>query len=348
MRLLHTVNSLRADHGGPSRSVPALVDALVIEGVEVRLRVTDQAGLVSAPLGVDIVHDHGLWLPSNHAAARAAWRSGVPLVISPRGMLGPWALAHRRWKKRVAWVLYQRRDLSSTAAVHATSAAEAEAARAAGIHVPIAVIPNGVDIPKALPPRHYRDIRRALFLSRLHPVKGLPMLIEAWARIRPAGWELVLAGPDEDGHRAEIEALIDETGLFGEISFLGPVSDDDKWALYRTANLFVLPTHSENFGLVIAEALAAGVPVLTTTGAPWRVLETEQCGWWTVPTVDAIAGALAAATELAPEALNVMGKRGHALVERDYSWTRVAVQMKELYTWLLGRGERPNTLTEDL
>ena len=340
MRVVHVLNSAHASHGGPSRTVPALVAALVACGVDASLHVTDRDGRLPDPLAADIVHDHGVWLPSNHAAAQAARKAGIPFVVTPRGMLEPWALAHRQWKKRAAWALYQRRDLLGAALVHATSEAEAAAVRATGVRTPVAVLRNGVVVPADVA-RTRGPLRRALFLSRIHPKKGLPMLIEAWTAVQPEGWELVIAGHDEAGHRAKVEALVQRVGLAGVVRFLDPVADADKWALYRTADLFVLPTYSENFGLVVAEALAAGVPVLTTTGAPWRVLQDERLGWWVGPTVDALATALSEATSHPARTLEEMGMRGRALVARDYGWAGVATQMKCVYDWLLTGGDLP-------
>lgn len=334
--IAHIVASTDARQGGLGRSVPALVRALNRSDIPSHLTVN--------PPGkgaVRLVHVHGLWLPLHHAAARDARRAGVPLVVSARGMLEPWALAHRRWKKRIAWAVYQRRDLRHAAVLHATSEAEAISIRRLGLKRPVAIVPNGVDIPAVLPMRERGDRRRALLLSRLHPVKGIPLLIDAWARVRPVGWDLLIAGPDEDGYRATLEALVRAAGLSASITFAGPIADADKWALYRAADLFVLPTHSENFGLVVAEALGAGLPVLTTTGAPWKELETHRCGWWTDVSADAIAEALRAATETSRDDLDAMGARGHALVLDRYGWDDVARQMKAVYEWIGSRGDRP-------
>jgi glycosyltransferase involved in cell wall biosynthesis len=294
-----------------------------------------------------VLHDHGLWLPTNHAVARAGARAGAPRVVSVRGMLSEWALQAGGVKKKVAWWAYQRQDLQRASALHATSEDEVRHIRDAGLRPPVALVPNGVALP-ATSATHGADgaPRRALFLSRLHPVKGLEHLVRAWAQVRPPGWELVLAGPDDGGHRSVVEALVRELGVADATRFTGPVGDDAKWDLYRSADLFVLPTFSENFGIVVAEALAAGVPVITTTGAPWQELEARDCGWWVEIGVEPLAQALAEATSLAPERRRAMGHRGRALVEERYSWGHVAEQMHAVYAWLLGQGPRPDCVVD--
>ena len=376
LRVLHTTASLDADHGGPPRTISAVAEHLGRLGLDVGVLALAQTGSAStvqpdpaaastlfvapgrAParrfrqaIGAwrpELVHDHGLWLPTNHAAARAAHAAGVPFVASARGMLEPWARNHGRLKKSVAWWAYQRRDLASAALLHATAPSEAESLRAAGLRVPIAVVPNGVEVPPEAPPAPRSGARRALFLSRVHPKKGLPMLLDAWAALAPEGWELVLAGPDEGGHRAELDAQARRLGLGGAVTFAGPVADGDKWALYRSADLFVLPTHSENFGVVVAEALASGVPVLTTTGAPWAELVSHQCGWWVDPEPRAIREALAAALGASDAEREAMGERGRALVEAVYGWPGIAARMAEAYAWTLGRRpSRPDCVHVD-
>jgi glycosyltransferase involved in cell wall biosynthesis len=258
-------------------------------------------------------------------------------------MLTPWALRHHRWKKRLAWHTYQKWVLRQAALFHVTSQEEVDALRNLGLDQPAAVIPNGVPLPE-LPQAEAQQStqKQALFLSRLHPKKGLPMLLKAWAKVRPEGWCLNLVGPSENGHRAELEAQARRLGLEDQVHFVGPVSDDEKWDVYRRADLFVLPTHSENFGIVVTEALAAGIPVLTTTGAPWGDLQTHDCGWWVEPDVDALADALADAVARGPEARAAMGRRGRRLVQARYSWEGVAAQMRDAYQWVLERGAPPD------
>ena len=362
--VVQTTDSLDASQGGPPRTISALATGLSQLGARVRVVAFGEGvgvvtpgsecevtfvprgrgaakGFRDATLRGDpmIVHDHGLWLASNRASAAAATGAGIPRVVSTRGMLEPWARNHHRWRKSAAWHAFQRRHLQRAAVLHATADAEADSLRAIGLTQPIAVIPNGVSLPTATA-THSGAPRRALFLSRVHPKKGLPLLLDAWADVRPAGWELVIAGPDESGHRAELEAQVARLGL-DAVRFVGSVPDDQKWALYRSAHLFVLPTYSENFGVVVAEALASGVPVLTTTGAPWEEIESHGSGWWVDPSARPVRDALADAVSRTDGERRAMGLRGRALVAARYDWGAIAAQMLEVYEWALGRRPLP-------
>lgn len=382
VRVIHTVRSTRDDHGGTSRSVPALCDALATAGAEVHLmttrpgigdgaprpilpkradadailrpdgwrgvltdsmvfrkRLEDAVGLS----GADILHDHGLWLGSNWAAHRVALRTRTPFVLSPRGMVMSPGLRYRRTKKRIALFLYQRRILEAVNLFHVTSNAEAEAVRTLGLTQPCAVIPNAVELPREWEPiRGPR--RRLLFLSRVHPTKGLPMLFRAWARAAPKGWELVIAGPDQLGHRKELEHLAEELDIRDTVQLWGAVPDAEKWTLYRSADLFVLPTYSENFGTVVAESLASGVPVITTTAAPWQELNEQKCGWWVSPTEESLEDVLREAVSLSDGERREMGSRGRFLVANHYTWEATAEAMLAAYEWLLGGGGDPGMI----
>lgn len=247
-------------------------------------------------------------------------------------MLEPWAFRHKHAKKRIAWWLYQRRDLTQAQWHITTGETEARNLQHLGLGVPIATIPNGVDVPEKTPHRGGTESqgtlrnrqRTALFLGRIYPVKGLPLLVEAWARVRPNGWALRIAGPDEAGHRNRVEKAVSDAGLESVVSFTGPVEPHLRSSVFFDADLFVLPTHSENFGMAVAEALAHGLPVLTTTGAPWSMLLQAGCGWWVPPTVDGIADGLHRATSLDLETLQSMGEKGRCLVLKEFSWDRVA------------------------
>jgi glycosyltransferase involved in cell wall biosynthesis len=257
-------------------------------------------------------------------------------------MLEPWAFRYRRWKKLPVWLLWERRGLQSSAVLHATSEQEATNIRALGLRAPIAVIPNGVDVPDLPPPgNRAHEQRRAVFLSRIHPVKGILNLIEAWRQVRPHGWSLLIAGPDEANHLSSVQAAVRQAGLTPTVKFVGPVYRQQKQDLLNSADLFILPTFSENFGIVVAEALASAVPVITTKGAPWKCLETHGCGWWVDVGVPPLARALSEATQCSQTELRQMGLRGRHLVAEKFAWPPIALQMRAVYEWCLGGGPRP-------
>jgi glycosyltransferase involved in cell wall biosynthesis len=203
---------------------------------------------------------------------------------------------------------------------------------------------NSVTQPSTRNPQP--PLRTALFLGRIHPIKGLLDLIKAWVLVRPQGWRVAMAGGDENNHRAEVEAAIQALDLAADFSFLGPVAGDAKWSLYQQADLFVLPSHSENFGIVVAEALASSVPVITTRGTPWEDLVTHRCGWWTDNGPEPLAAALRDALNRTDEERHEMGRRGRQLVEQKYSWPGIAAQMHAVYRWVLGEGEKPECVAE--
>jgi glycosyltransferase involved in cell wall biosynthesis len=176
----------------------------------------------------------------------------------------------------------------------------------------------------------------------MHPKKGLEILLQAWARTEPAHplWRLSLIGPSDDRYVDELRAMSRALGLI-HVSFGEPVYGAAKWDAYRMADLFVLPSLNENFGLTVAEALAAGTPVIATSGTPWRRVETEGSGWQVDPTPDALAATLATAMAMPLQALRAMGIKGRAWMARDFSWNRVACDMGAVYSWLIGRAEPP-------
>ena len=353
MKVLLTATSLQPAYGGPAYSVSRLAIALNGAGVRIGLWTADQS-VTTTPLlppssrierltgsatqafrafGADVVHDNGMWLPHNHRFAKLALAHRIPRVVSTRGMLQPWAIGHKRWKKRLAWSMYQRRNLQRARHLHATSHAEAQHLSRLDLGVPIDVISNGVDIPAVH--RQLRDDARgtktALFLGRLYPVKGLPMLIEAWSRVRPAGWRLQIAGPDEAGHRAEIERAIAAAGIRDVIDVIGRLDGEAKLRALVEADLFVLPTHSESFGMAIAEALAHGLPVLTTTAAPWLSLPERGCGWIVEPSIDAIVAGLRESTSLDSATLHAMGAKGREWMAAAFTWDDVATRFLSVY-----------------
>jgi len=385
MLVTHVVAGLHPRFGGPSRTVVHLTEALANQpglnvalvaqshigdptvaaatervvrhmvesrsswALKLGLPVRDELDKMAQSRAPQLIHGHGIWLPVNHWTAHASRRHGVPLIIQPRGMLEPWALKHKAWKKQLAMVLFQRRDLQTARLFVATAESEYDSLRQAGVRQPVAVIPNGVEfqaIPAEKPQHDEATPKTALFLSRVHPKKGLLKLIDAWARVAPMGWRLKLAGPNEGGHLAEVMGLARQLGIEESVEYVGEVDGAEKAKLYVEADLFVLPTFSENFGVVVAEALAHGLPVITTRGAPWSDLQTYGCGWWVDIGVEPLVRALREAFELGDDERRGMGARGREYVQR-YNWDEIALQTIEVYRWVLGNGPKPPCVRTD-
>jgi len=377
LKVTHVIASLAAVHGGPSYSVPRLVDALQRHDVEAGiLSVVSGARPPDLPPGTRffpqslrdvpllkhfavsaalrrelmsaadegaILHGHGLWLKPNLDVAAAARRRRIPLVVSPRGMLSAEARSYSQARKALVWRFGQRAALEGAACLHATSTSEHDEIRAAGLRAPIAVIRNGIDLPILTdPPDEVITRTTVLSLGRIHPKKGLAALISAWAAVEPErpSWRLRIVGPDENGHAAELRELAARSGL-RRVTVEEPLYGDAKAAAFAGAGLFVLPSRNENFGLTVAEALAAGVPVIATRGAPWGGLGAEGAGWWVDGTPAALAEALLDATARPAPELASMGRRGRTWMERDFGWDRVAAEMLLVYRWVLSGGSLP-------
>jgi len=300
---------------------------------------------------VDIVHVHGLWMYHGREARRLAAAGDVPLVISPHGMLDPWALRSSLLKKRAALWLYEKRNLREAACIHALCEAELKAVRALGLTNPVAVVPNGVDLPDTsdhnMPdpaPREWENRKVILFLSRVAPKKGLLNLMDAWyaARLGEQDWVLAIAGPDKNGHQAEVQKRIDTLGLNSSVRFVGPQYGAAKEAWLRRADAFVLPSLSEGFTMAGLEALAYGLPAILSHQCNFP--EAEACGaaLCVEPRPDALADALKGLAGLSDKERADMGRQGKALVERHYSWSRIAQRMLRVYAWLMHGGQAPD------
>ncbi len=333
------LTSVGVRYVGPVRVYPQMAEAI-----------TNQAA--KAPDSVPVIHDNGIWGLYNREAFIAASHLNAPYLLSPRGMMETWSLAQKRLKKKVAMTLFQRRILAGTAVFVATAVSEAESVRRLGLKQPIAIVPNGITLHGEETFGHFATRsaanrqRTLLFLSRIHPKKGIPLLLNAWALVRPAGWRLRIAGYDEAGHEVEVRRLVKQLHIGDSVEILGPVEGAAKHALFRDADVFILPTYSENFGVVVAEALDAGLPVITTIGAPWSGLTSHQCGWWIDVSVPAICEAICDATRLTDYERQQMGARARQYVSK-FGWRHVAQQMQEVYTWVAGLGDLPPSVLLD-
>jgi glycosyltransferase involved in cell wall biosynthesis len=238
------------------------------------------------------------------------------------------------------WRLFQRRDLLEAHGFVATSDDEARDIRDLGFQQPVAVIPNAVDVP-SIPCESTSDRRTAVFLSRIHPKKGLLNLIRAWAIVRPASWKLVIAGPDEQGHAGQIRDEIQRLRLLDTVQIRGEVSESEKLKFLAQSAFAVLPSESENFGMVVAEAMSVGVPVIASTGTPWSALRERGIGWWVPNSPEDLASAIRDAISLFPSELRDKGLAARSFVEENYSWEAVGTKTASFYRWLTGGGERP-------
>lgn len=297
---------------------------------------------------LDLLHTHGLWMYTSVACVRWSDRR-KPYLVSPHGMLAPWALRISGWKKKIAAWLYENRHLCGAACLHALNAAEAETIRGCGLHNPICIVPNGVDLPTDMPPRGVsRRTRTLLYLGRLHPIKGLPGLIEAWSLVRKeareSGWELVIAGWDQNGHGSELRGDVDRLGLASSIHFAGPQFGAAKDACFKGTSAFILPSLSEALPMTILEAWAWRLPVLMTPEC--NLPEGSEAGAAIMieQNVDSIASGLLRLFSMDDSERELIGLNGRRLVEKKFQWSCVAQKMAAVYDWILGLGSQPDCI----
>jgi len=381
VKIAHILSSLESATAGPSYSVPATCRALARLGGSVELlsigapgeRLADGvkdrrfAGSMSwlwpaRRLGLSVPldralaggshavwHMHGLWMMPSVYPARHAGRLGLSLLLSPRGMISAEAMRFSAGRKRIFWRLQQYRALQAVDCFHATSAEEADAIRALGFRQPVAIIPNGIDLPP-LPAGQVAPggRREVVSLGRIHPKKGLDRLVAAWAKVEAdfPDWSLRIIGPAEGGHAGDLIAQGHALGL-RRLSVEEPVTGAAKWPLLAAADLFVLPTRNENFAMTVAESLACETPVISTRGAPWPGLVSEDCGWWIDHGIDPLASQLREAMAIDPGRRAAMGRKGRAWMQRDFGWDGIGAQMMDVYRWLRGTADRPPQVMVD-
>ena len=228
---------------------------------------------------------------------------------------------------------------------HATCEKEYNEIRAAGFDQPVAIVPIGIDVPEISRPKS-SGLRKLVFFGRIHKIKGCDKLVRAWEALHEklVDWELIIAGPD-CGALKEVQSIVAEKNL-PRVSFVGELNGVAKYEFLASADLYVLPTETENFGITVAEALASGTPVITTKGTLWSGLmgvnTIGRSGWWIENTVDELVKAIAEAAEMSRDDLLEWGENGRKWMVRDYSWTGIGLQMKAAYEWLLGRGPKPD------
>ena len=377
MRVIHVVPAITEEASGPSYSVVRLCQSLIEADEDLTLAALDWSPLPSIPafmkvfpigigpkragrspkmcrwlMGetatgkVDVIHNHGMWQMNAVYPGWAAKGRKTKFVVSPRGAFSNWAMSHGSRFKKIFWPLIQRPALVQATCFHATAEPEYEDIRRLGFKQPIAIIPNGIDVPP-FAQKKPRDWRTLLFLGRIHPKKGVDVLLNAWAAVmdRFPDWRLLIVGTDTGygggGYLDRMKALSAELKL-KRMQFVGALYGEAKLSAYQEAELFILPTHSENFGLTVAEALAAGTPAIVTKGAPWSGLERHRAGWWIDLGIDPLIACLNEAMAQPQDELARRGINGREWMIRDFSWQTIGHRMDQTYHWLNGRGAVPS------
>ena len=375
MKILSFVSSLDLSSGGPSRSVPMLAKGLAelgvditlmtirsenmnthaLEGTTVKLKVLEstfsrkEIAKYLEDERFELIQIQSMWDLPYHKVMVEARRLGIPYIVTPRGMLEPWSLSQKKWKKKLAWWLYQRNDVQKSACVFTTAKMEADHVSELGITTCKAVIPNGIETVGYPCKSSIGGVKKqVLFLSRVHVKKGIELLFEAWKRIHPdfSDWQLLVIGNGEAEYIHSLENRVDSLGLKDSIKILPPVFGEAKINVYQESALFCLPSFSENFGMVIAEAMSCGTPVITTTNCPWTILNETNTGWCIDLSVDNLEHALREAMGMDANALYDMGQKASKLIYDNFDYRSVTRRTLQLYEWLLGGGEKPEFVYE--
>lgn len=376
MKICIFTASIDKKGGGPSRSVPILAKGLAQVGVDVTLMTGESDDMNTHAVegsnvkldvfprnlsekeleqkllqgGYDLIHGQGIWIPLYHKMCKIARKHHIPYMMTPRGALEPWCYYDvdilKRIKKKIAMAVYQRMDIQQSSCTLTTADMEADSLKQLGFTCPMAIIPNGIEIDD-YPCRPKEAIntckKQVIFLSRVVSKKGVDILIDAWVRVHQQypDWKVIIVGNGEEEYIKTLHEQIGRNGLTECVSILPPAFGKEKYKLYAESQLFVLPTHSENFGMVIAEALACGVPVITTKGTPWQILEDTNSGWWIELSQKNVEDALLKALSLPKEDLYEMGQRGAQLVRENFYFVEVAKKLLKVYEWIVSGKERP-------
>lgn len=365
MRVLHVIPSLDPGEGGPSRAVVEICRALQEAGIEVEIAST---GAGPAPENIpahlfpskgkldykyspelarwldanvkryDVLHVHAVFNHSTHAACRAGMRRGIPYIVRPLGTLNEsYSLQQSAWKKRqyLRWIA--RTELDSAMALHCTSQPEAEDLRRLGLRPPKIVIPHGLRTEEFehLPPRgvfRHGDTPVILFFGRVHPKKGFDLLLPALEMLgKRHDFHLLVAGPGDDAYIASLKAEATRRGIASRVTFAGMMTGASRLQPLADADIFVLPSYNENFGIAVAEAMACSLPVVVSDQVD-LCLEIHDWRAGLVVTCDVAELSTALARMLADPAFRAeCGANGKREVTAHMRWDRVAARLHHLY-----------------
>jgi len=365
VKVVQIVPSTANESSGPSYYMKQLLESLRTVDVDVRLCTLDQypskwsrignlgwsprmyADLTAEANRANIIHNNSLWMMPNLYPYWAARGKPVKVVTSPHGTLSPWALKRGRLKKKIFGALLQYPALRRTDMWHATCEKEYNEIRAAGYRQPVAIIPIGMDLPPIQKARRADGRKKVVFFGRLHKVKAVDHLVLAWGKVahRFPDWDLEIAGPD-GGSLHELKMIVSKSKV-PRVKFTGEINGPAKYDFLSSADLYVLPSHTENFGVTVAEALACSTPVIASQGTPWDKLNQMNAGWWIPVGVEPLAEQLAMSMGMGAETLRQMGERGREWMRRDFDWSSIGMKMKRAYEWLLGKADKPEWILEN-
>ena len=365
MKIAHIVPYIGNEVSGPAYSVPSLCSALQRNGCEVILYTLNPLPnkkfdfeikgfkrdfmilksfgfsyqMLSSLLNnnqIDLIHNHSFWMAPNIFAGIVSKRKNIPLVNAPRGTMSDKALSRSVLKKSISKLLGQKFAIHQSTCFHTTAEHETLDLKKHYPKKPIIQIPNGVDIPQLINFKGHKDSRKILYLGRIHPIKGIENLIDAWALIENQfqDWSLDIVGLGESKYLNTLRSRIQLLNL-KKISLKDPVYGQDKLTCYQEADIYVLPSYSENFGMTVAEALANSTTVITTNATPWSDLNHMHAGWCIDVGVDSLHKTLINALSKTKEELFQMGDNGREWMKKSFSWDKIAQDMIKEYENIL-------------
>lgn len=377
MKILHTIPGLDISSGGPTtctynllkglRANQVEADVLTFKSKNERAKIIGNDSFIKlveddsiAPLlfstnfnqflsnhqDYDLYHANALWTLPSHMTVKAAQRNNKPVVLAPHGMLYPQALKVSKWKKEIIYRLFQKSDLQNVDCLQATCMDEVNHIRNLNIKTPVAIIPNCLHLnAESRLCRKPNNIRRFGFVGRLHPIKNIHLLLECWYNLKSYtdNCELIIVGNGDKEYELQLKRYVTEKKL-NNVTFSGFIEQEQLKDIIPQFDYLILPSKSENFGMVVPEALINNVPVLASKGTPWEELRTFQCGWWY--NQDDLSDTLIEAIQLPESERIAMGKRGKSLVCEKYSMEEVSLKMKQLYSWILTKENKPSFVIE--
>lgn len=374
MKILHILSGMGAKDGGTSSCSYALLKGLRNEDVEAEVlcyepidsdKLVGDDAFINTVLfpnrnrflysrnfkqvlinfsNISLYHINGLWEYPSIITAIIARKKSRPYVISPHGMLYPQALQRNKWLKKVIYSFFLKKDLRGAAVIHATCTEEMQHLRDMGIKTPIAIIPNAIELDGLLGrPIVPKRIKKFGYLGRVHPRKKIETLLYVWSQLgsNTEDAELVIIGSGDDDYMKYLQLETKRLQL-ENVTFSGFLTGLPKEEVLETLSYLAVPSDFENFGMIVVEALALGIPVITSKGTPWQELEGYNCGWWIANDVDTFHQFFEKALQLSETERLVMGENGRRLILEKYDSQIVAKKMVKLYQWVLHNGTAPD------